>query len=424
MLDLKLIREKPDYVREMLAKRGVKAPLDELLECDQKLRSTRIELDKLRHQRNVAAEKVAELKRKNLPPEAEIARMKELSIKLVDLEGELDTLTQQRRNLWLQIPNLLHESVPVGKDSSANVVLRKWGEPRKFKFKPRSHVELVEKLDLADIERAARATGARFYYLKNELFKLALALVAFTVNELVKKGFIAMETPFMLRKEAIEGAIALKDFEDMIYKIEGEDLYLIATAEHTLLAYHLNELFEEEALPKCYVGYSTNFRKEAGAHGKDTKGIFRVRQFDKVEQFVFCKPESSWEWHEKLIRNAEELYQKLEIPYRIVSLCSGDLGTIAAKTYDLEAWVPAQNQHREVVSCSNCLDYQARRLNIRYRTKEGNKFVHTLNSTATAIQRTLVAILENYQQEDYSVEVPKVLRAQMNMDKISLKSKR
>ncbi|MDI6708118.1 MAG: serine--tRNA ligase [Candidatus Thermoplasmatota archaeon] len=418
MLDIKLIREHSELVKDMLAKRNVKAPLDELIQCDKDLRACRIELDKLRNLRNITAKKVAELKKKGVSVENEILRMKEFNEKIEFLEGRLNELSAKRNELLLRIPNLLHETVPIG---TKNVVVREWGAPRKLKFKARSHVELLELLDIGDIERAARATGARFYYLKNELFQIALALVTFTVKELVSKGFIAMETPFLLRKEAIQGAIDLADFENVIYKLENEDLYLIATAEHTLLAYHMNEVFEEKDMPKCYVGYSTNFRKEAGAHGKDTKGIFRVRQFDKVEQFVFCKPSETWQWHEKLIANAEELYQKLEIPYRVVSLCSTDLGKVSAKTYDLEAWMPAQNEYREIVSCSNCTDYQARRLNIRYRTKEGTKFVHTLNSTAMAIQRTLVAILENYQQADGSVVVPKVLRAFTGIKRITPK---
>ncbi|MEW6070448.1 MAG: serine--tRNA ligase [Candidatus Thermoplasmatota archaeon] len=418
MLDIKLIREHPEIVKDMLAKRRVKAPLEELIECDRELRSSRVELDKLRNLRNITAQKVAELKKKKISVEDEILKMKTLGEKIELLEKKLNELTTEREALLLRIPNLIHESVPIGAE---NVVLRKWGKPRKLDFECKSHVELLEELDLGDVERAARSTGARFYYLKNELFQLALALITFTVKELINKGFVAMETPFLLRKEAIQGAIDLADFEDVIYKLENEDLYLIATAEHTLLAYHMGEIFEEKELPKCYVGYSTNFRKEAGAHGKDTKGIFRVRQFDKVEQFVFCKPEETWDWHERLIANAEELYQKLEIPYRIVSLCSADLGRVSAKTYDLEAWMPAQQQYREVVSCSNCLDYQARRLGIRYRAKEGTKFVHTLNSTAIAIQRTLVAVLENYQQKDGSVLVPKVLNALTGIERIATK---
>ncbi len=421
MLDIKLIREKPEYIKEMLKKRDSKVSVDELLDCDTDLRKKNISLNKLRHERNATAEKIADLKRRNLNTENDIKRMQDINADILSLEQEVKILEEKINALLLEIPNILHESVPIGKDSSANIDVRKWGEIPELSFKPKSHVDIIEHLDLADTERAARSTGARFYYLKNELFSMGLALVRFTLDELIKKKFITMETPFMLRREAIQGAISLSDFEDVIYKIENEDLYLIATAEHTLLAYHMGEIFEDKDLPKCYAGYSTNFRKEAGAHGKDTKGIFRVRQFDKVEQFVFCRQEDSWDWHEKLIKNAEELYQKLELPYRVVNVCTGDLGSVAAKKYDLECWMPAQKEYREVVSCSNCTDYQARRLNIRYRTKEDIKFVHTLNSTAIAIQRTLVAILENYQQEGGSIIVPKVLRRYMDIARIETK---
>jgi seryl-tRNA synthetase len=267
-----------------------------------------------------------------------------------------------------------------------------------------------------DIERAGKIAGARFFYLKNDGVLLDMALMNFALQEMVKKGYKPIEPPFLMRRKPYEGVVALSDFEDVLYKIEDEDLYLIATSEHPMAAMFMDEVLRADELPLKLVGVSTNFRKEAGAHGKDTRGIFRTHQFNKIEQFVFCKPEDSWEIHEELVQNAEDLVQKLGLPYRVVNCCTGDIGTVAAKKYDVEAWMPAQNAYREIISCSNCTDYQARRLNIKYREKEGEPpkgFVHTLNSTAIATGRTIVAILENYQQEDGSVVVPEVLRKYM-----------
>jgi seryl-tRNA synthetase len=274
------------------------------------------------------------------------------------------------------------------------------------------------------LERAARAAGSRFFYLKNDLVLLGRALELFALKHLAAKGFTAIEPPYMLRRQAIEGAVDLKDFEDVIYKVEaagGEPpLYLIATSEHPLAAYHMGEILETKQLPLRYAGISPCFRKEAGAHGKDTKGIFRVHQFSKVEQFVYCAAEDSWALQEELLQNAEEIYQALKIPYRVVDICTGDLGTVAARKFDIEAWMPVQGAYREVVSCSNCTDYQARRYNTRHRANPGDptQFVHTLNSTAVAIQRTLVAILENHQNPDGSVTIPEVLRPYVGKDRI------
>jgi seryl-tRNA synthetase len=282
-------------------------------------------------------------------------------------------------------------------------------------------------LDLVDLDRAAKVSGARFYYMKNEAVLLELALERFAMDLLREKGFAIIEPPFMIKREPYEGVTSLADFEDTLYKIEGEDLYLIATSEHPMGAMFMNEILPAETLPLKYAGISPCFRKEAGAHGKDTKGIFRVHQFNKIEQFIFCKPEDSWKLHEELLANAEGIYQKLGIPYRIVNICTGDIGTVAAKKYDIEAWMPVQKMFREVVSCSNCTDYQSRRLNVRYREKTGEKseFVHTLNSTAIATQRTIVAIIENYQQSDGSLKVPKALVPYMGKtEEVRKKSKR
>jgi seryl-tRNA synthetase len=269
---------------------------------------------------------------------------------------------------------------------------------------------------MLDVEAAGKVAGARFYYIFDEIVELNYALINYALDFLSARGFRLVQPPYMLRREIMEGVIALEDFESMIYKVEGEDLYLIGTAEHPIAGLHAGEILDGRVLPLRYAGVSPCFRKEAGAHGKDTKGIFRVHQFEKVEQFVFCKPEQSWSEHELLIRNAEELYRGLGLPYRVVNICIGELGPVAAKKYDLEVWMPAQERYREVVSCSNCTDYQARRLNIRYREAphvEETRYVHTLNSTAIATERTIVAIIENYQRRDGSVEIPEVLHPYM-----------
>ncbi|HLF16953.1 MAG TPA: serine--tRNA ligase [Candidatus Thermoplasmatota archaeon] len=352
-----------------------------------------------------------------------------LSSSIARLEKLAASSLQERDALHRGLPNLMHDSVPVGKDSSENVEIRRWGKASLHDFKPRSHVDLLGSLDLADLEAAARVAGSRFFYLKNDLVLLGRALEFFALHHLAKKGFTAIEPPYMMRREALEGAIDLADFESVIYKVEagagaekGEaaELYLIATSEHPIAALHMGAILESARLPLKYAGVSPCFRKEAGAHGKDTKGIFRVHQFSKVEQFVFAKPEDSWRIHEELIANAEELYRALKIPYRVVNICTGDLGSIAAKKYDLEAWMPVQGAYREVVSCSNCTDFQARRYDTRHRKAPGDptEFVHTLNSTAIAVQRTLVAILENFQQADGSVVVPEVLRTYVGKERI------
>jgi seryl-tRNA synthetase len=319
----------------------------------------------------------------------------------------------------------MHPSVPVGKDDTENVEVRRWGEAKPLPFPGVSHVDLLVSLDVADLERAARVAGARFYYAKGDLVLLGRALEFFALSRLAAKGFTAIEPPYMLRREAMEGAVDLADFESVIYKVEAEakepPLYLIATSEHPIAAMHMGEILETSRLPLRYAGVSPCFRKEAGSHGKDTKGIFRVHQFSKVEQFVFCAAADSWDVHEELVRNAEALFRELGIPHRVVNICTGDLGSIAAKKYDVEAWMPVQGAFREVVSCSNCTDFQARRYDTRHRANPGDptEFVHTLNSTAIAVQRTLVAILENFQQADGSVLIPKPLQPYVGKERLA-----
>jgi seryl-tRNA synthetase len=428
MLDIKLIRENPELVRNNLEKRGDPQNLrmlNELVDYDKKWRQCLTKLNELRHERRLKTTEIAALKKKGKEADKEISKAKIIDTKITKLERQVNECEEKVQDYLMRLPNLLHESVPFGKDENDNVPIRTWGKIPKFSFKPKDHIDLALNLDVMDIERAGKIAGARFFYLKNEGVLLDMALMSFALEEMTKKGYKPVEPPFLMRREPYEGVVALSDFEDVLYKVEDEDLYLIATSEHPVAAMFMDEVLKAEDLPLKFVGISTNFRKEAGAHGKDTRGIFRTHQFNKIEQFIFCKPEDSWKIHEELIRNAEELVQKLGLAYRLVNVCTGDIGTVAAKKYDVEAWMPAQNAYREIISCSNCTDYQARRLNIRYREKEGEApkgFVHTLNSTAIATGRMIVAILENYQQEDGSIVIPEVLRRYMGgIKKIELK---
>jgi seryl-tRNA synthetase len=422
MLDIKLLRETPGVVKADLTKRerdtGV---VDALLEQDRIWRDGQSRLNDLRAERNAAAVGISDAKKAGNDASDAIAAMGKVSGTIKALDKEVADAAAGRDQLLRSLPNIMHESVPVGDDDAGNVPLRDWGGKPTHDFEAVSHVDLLESLDLADTERGARAAGSRFVYLKGDLVMLGRALEFYALQKLQEKGFTPIEPPFMLRREAIEGAVDLSDFEDVIYKVEAgagaskddaPELFLIATSEHPLAAMHMGEIIEGSQLPLQYAGVSPCFRKEAGAHGKDQKGIFRVHQFSKVEQFVYCTEEDSWNVHEQLITNAEEIYQGLGIPYRVVVICTGDLGTVASKKYDIEAWMPVQGAYREVVSCSNCTDYQARRYNTRYRSAPGEptQFVHTLNSTAIAVQRTLVAILENFQQADGSVLIPEVLQ--------------
>jgi seryl-tRNA synthetase len=418
MLDMKFVRENPQVVKQNLERRGDEAKIpwvDELLENDRRWRSLRTEADTLRSKRNKLTEQIAQARRQGQDTAQLVKEAEQIPDKVKTLEKESADLDNKIANTLMQLPNLIHESVPVGKDENDNVEVRKWGKPPEFNFKPKDHIDLTTQLGLVDLERAAKVAGARFYYLRGDLVKMNHALIRLALDFCEMKGYKLAQPPYLLRREAVGGAVALSDFEDVIYKVEGEDLYLLATSEHALLAQHMDEILEGKNLPLRYGGVSPCFRKEAGAHGKDTKGIFRVHQFEKVEQFVFCKPEQSWDEHEKLIANAEEFFQMLKIPYRVVNVCTGDLGTVAAKKYDLDAWLPGQGNYREVVSCSNCTTYQAVRSKVRFRDRpdEPTKWVHTLNSTLVATERTLVAILENYQTKDGSITIPETLQVYM-----------
>ncbi len=412
MLDPKIIKEKPEIIRKMLQDRNVKFDLDSLIDLDLRRRELIIKTDELRKKKNIVSLEIASRKKAGSDAGSEIAQMQQVSSELVVLESEQLRVESEYARLAFAIPNLVHESVPRGADESANQEIRRWGQMPRADFAVRDHIEISQKLDLVDLERAAKAAGARFYFLKNSLVKLNQALINFALDFLEQKKYVLIQPPYMINKNAMEGAIIASDFQDVIYKVEGEDLFLIGTSEHAIAAMHSNEILEGKDLPLRYAGVSPCFRKEAGAHGRDQKGIFRVHQFDKVEQYVFARPEESFNEHEKMLAVAEEFYQKLGIPYRVMLLSSGDLGKVSAKTYDLEAWMAGQNAYREIVSCSNCLDFQARRLKVRFRdkTNEQTQYVHSLNSTLVATTRTLVAIMENFQTRDGHINVPRSLQ--------------
>ncbi|MEM2123141.1 MAG: serine--tRNA ligase [Candidatus Bathyarchaeia archaeon] len=425
MLDLRFIRENPLAVKKDLDKRGEyeKIPwIDEIIEVDEKRRDAIRELGGLRHMRNLLTEEIAKLKRGGLDVSEKMAEATRIPDEIKVLETRLQNYEDKLEYYLSRLPNITHESVPPGRDESSNVVVRVWGEKPSFSFKPKDHIDLGLKLDLIDVERAAKVAGARFAYIKNEAALLEFALVKYALERIVKDGFTPVIPPVLVKKEAMYGAGFLPIGENDIYWIRGEDLCLAGTAEVPLAAMHMDEIIDEEELPLYYAGFSTCFRTEAGAHGRDTKGVFRVHQFDKLELFKFTTPETSWEEHEKLIATVEQIYRGLNLHYRIVNICSGELGASAAKKYDLEVWLPGQGKYREVVSCSNCTDYQARRLNIRCRKglKEKPRFVHTLNSTAVAVGRVLVAIFENYQREDGSIRVPDSLTPYLGFKEITV----
>jgi len=419
MLDPKLIKEKPEVIKDMLKARSVEFDLEGLIDSDQKRREFITKTDELRKKKNQVALNISEKKKKGEDISSILAEMKSVSEELSKLEVDQNNIEKKYLKLATSIPNLIHESVPIGEDDESNKEIKKWGNIPEFDFKIKDHIDISEDLDLVDLERAAKVAGARFYYLKNDLVRLNQALINFGLDFLREKGYSVVQPPYMINRESMEGAVIAEDFEEVIYKIDNQDLYMIGTSEHAMAAMHSKEIIEGKDIPKKYAGISPCFRKEAGAHGRDQKGIFRVHQFDKIEQFVFSKPEDSWKEHEKLLSIAEEFYQKLEIPYRVMLLSTGDTGNISAKTYDIEAWMAGQNAYREIVSCSNCLEYQARRLKIRFRdkTNEDTQYVHTLNSTLIATTRVLVAIMENFQTKDGHIRIPEVLQGYMGNQK-------
>src|ERR671911_37933 len=415
MIDPKNLRDNLDKIIDMLEKRNNKFPLNDLINLDKRRRELIASLQLERHKKNKIASNIAMEKREKGDISIYIKQMEEIGNRIKVLEEKISNNNSKFNSLMMLLPNFLHDSVPVGKDETDNVIIRTHGTIKKFDHLIRNHIDIGESLNLIDIEKAAKISGSRFYFLKNGLVKLNHAIISFALDFLCEKGYTLLQPPYMIRKNAMEGAVILEDFKDVIYKIQDEDLFLIGTSEHAMAAMHMDEILEGSKLPLRYAGISPCFRKEAGAHGKDMKGIFRVHQFEKVEQFIYSRPEDSCKEHEKMLSLTEEFYNKIGIPYRTVLLCSADLGKISAKTYDIEAWMPGQSAYREIVSCSNCTDYQARRLGIRFKdkTNEETRLVHTLNSTLVATERTMVSIMENYQTSNGEVEIPDTLRKYM-----------
>ncbi len=416
MLDIRFIRDNIDLIRDNLTRRRDNEKLkqfDRLLKLDEKVRALKKDIQELRTQRNRLSREIGELKKAGKDDSKIVKKVNLVNEKIKTTESETNQIEQELKGIQMSIPNILHESVPYGADEEDNEVVKECGGRPEFDFDFNTNVDLLETLDVGDIPRAARLAGSRFYYLKNELVLLDIAMQQMALEMLLKQGYSPIYPPFMMKREVYEGVTDLADFENVMYKIEGEDLYLIATSEHPMAGMYMGEIFEPTDLPLKLAGVSACFRKEAGSHGKDTKGIFRVHQFNKVEQFVFSLPEDSWTIHEELMKNEEDFVQALKLPYRIVNTCTGDIGIVAAKKLDLEFWFPGQQKYREGGSNANCTSYQSTRLNIKYRLKKGGTekaYLHTLNSTMMANPRTMVAIIENYQKEDGSVEIPKALQ--------------
>jgi len=420
MLDIKLIRENPKIVENDLKKRGDEERLKvlkSLIEDDKKYREFLQEVEKLKHDRNILSEDVAKLKKEGKDASKKIKEASEIPEKVKKLEEQIITLKSRIDLSLFRIPNILHDSVPVGKNDSDNVEIRRWGKPPKFNFEPKSHLEILENLGMIDAEAAGRVSGSLFFFYKGPIVLLDFALQRFALDNMMKKGFQIIYPPFMVNKKVYEGMIGdPNDFAEASYKVEGEELYLIPTAEYPLGGMYIDQVINKKDLPLKICGVSSCFRREVGTHGKFSKGLFRMHQFNKVEMIVICLPEESWDFLEKMQKICEDIYQQLGLHYRVVNVCTGDIGVKAAKKYDTEVWM-ADGKFREIGSNSNCTDYQARSLNIKYREKEGQipkGFVHILNNTVLATSRTMLAILEQFQQKDGTVLIPKVLWPYMN----------
>ncbi len=426
MITARYVREHLTLIKESMARRHSDYPIEELLDLDEKCRKIGTELQGLRASRNAGSLRVSELKKGGKDAKNEIDELAKIKERIDGHEKALPQYQDRLTTLLMNMPNTLHESVPYGKDTSQNVEVRRWGTPSKKKVE--SHADLLKGLGLLDLEKAAAVSGARFYYLKGDLVLLEQALIRFTIDVMLKKGFTLIAPPLMIKKKYYQGATALGDFEEALYKVSepgeaqangeleklDDELFMISTSEHAIAAMLSETVYSPKELPLRYLGISPNFRREAGAHGKDSKGIFRVHQFYKVEQFVLAKPEDSWAIFDELIGNAEEIFKALKLPYRIVNICTGDIGTVAAKKYDLEVYMPSSGEYRELVSCSNCTDWQSLRLDIKYDEHGERKYAHTLNSTASgSIERLIVAISENYQNDDGSITIPDVLVSYM-----------
>ena len=412
MLDMSMFREHADVLRADHDKREMPHDnIDQVIRLDEEWRQARYDADQLRKKRNEAARGIAEAKKSGDSAAADsiLAEVASLGKEIDAMSEKVDSCLAERDAIRMRVPNILHDSVPVGEDDQKNTLHSLHGDKTELGFEARNHNDLIEMNNWVDLARGAKVTGSRFYFLQGDLARLEMALQSYSANFLMDRGYTLVQPPLMMNREAYEGVTDLGDFETVMYGIEPDKYYLIATSEHPLTAMRMDEIIEPSELPIKLVGVSSCFRREVGAHGLSDRGIWRVHQFTKIEQIVICNPDDSWGHHEELLTNAVELWDSLGLHYRVVNICTGDMGTVASKKNDLEAWLPGANAYKEVVSCSNCTDYQANRLRMRYRTSEGNSAVHTLNSTAVATSRALVAIMEQYQNEDGTVRVPDVL---------------
>ncbi len=432
MITTRYVKDNLEAIKKSLSKRKIEYPIDELLKLDEESKKLEKELQDLRAKRNKGSLAVSELKKAKKDAAKEITQLASVKESIEGMEAQLPKYQDRITFILMNMPNILHESVPYGRDDTENVEVRKWGTP-KTTTSP-NHADILKKLDLLDLEKAAEVSGARFYYLKGDLVMLEQSLIRFTLDHMIKKGYLPIAPPLMIKKKYYKGATALGDFEEVLYKVtdpkeaEGakdlekidDELFLISTSEHAIAALVSEKVFSPKELPLKFVGISPNFRREAGAHGKDTKGIFRVHQFYKVEQFAVSRQEDSWKIFDEMIGNAEDIFKKLKLPYRIVNICTGDIGTVAAKKYDLEVHMPSTGKYRELISCSNCTDWQSMRLDIKYEEGGERKYAYTLNSTASgSIERMMVAIVENYCNDDGSITIPDALVPYMGKDKIA-----
>lgn len=422
MLDINFVRENPDVVKNNIKKKLQDSKLDlvdKFLLIDSEWRKIKGELDNLRHERNLTSEKINQAKKLNQDISVVVKKAKDLPNQILELENKSENLQNEMKNILLKLPNIISKETPIGKDSTENVQIKKGGKIPKFNFLPKSHVEILENLSLVDFDSSSRVSGSGFYYLKKELAILNQALIRFAIDFMIKAGYEYIEPPLMLNEKSIYASMDKSAIEQSVYKIEGEDLALIGTSEQSLLAMHSGQVISEKELPKKYFSYSMCFRKEVGAHGINEKGLWRTHQFNKIEQFIFCKPEDSLKLYDELLKNSINILEELELPYRVIELCTGDLADWKYRSADLEVWRPTIKEYGEVMSLSNCTDYQARKLDIKC-IDENNvrRVLHTLNDTAMATSRIIVTIVENYQQKDGSVVVPKVLRKYMNGVKV------
>lgn len=423
---MKFVRENPELVMDAMRKRNANVNLDEFLELEKKRRELTLQVEALKSQRNAASQEIGKMKKAGENADAQMAEVRALGDKIAEDDKELKDIEARLKEILMTIPNMPAADTPVGSSDADNLVVRTWREPAKFAFEPQAHWDIGEKLNILDVERAGKVSGARFTFYRGLGSRLERSVINFFLDiHTGENGYTEFFPPFIVNKDSMQGTGQLPKFAEDMFKLEGLDYYLIPTAEVPITNLHRDEILSGDDLPLYYTAYSACFRAEAGSAGRDTRGLIRQHQFNKVELVKFTKPEDSWDELEKLTANAEKVLQLLELPYRVVRLCTGDIGFSSAATYDLEVWLPAANRYREISSCSNFLDFQARRANIRFRrdTKSKPEFVHTLNGSGVAVGRTVAAILENYQQADGSVIVPKVLRPYMGCDVIEAPKK-